>query len=463
MEYRWKYPWCCEDYLQMYENIPGKNFTEHLANIYDNGKHVTFIAKNKIGLKNLFRIVSFANTNFIQRNARIPRKLIKENREGLLVGSACLNGEIFYLAETRNEEELIEAMKFYDYIEVQPPENYSHLLRGHDINNMDHLYTCLKKIIKCAKAAGKLIVATGDVHNISREDRLYREIIVNQNVPGKGRHPLARYLNGMPKRNTNEDNINKCILMAASCGINLDVVEKKVLKYIYVLTKIKRIPITALNISNIYAVGKKEPAEEAFKGKEGEAEKLKAVSSVLRKLTVAGIVKEIDGEYALTGNYNDSVMPVQGHIPNQFFRTTREMLDEFAFLGDEELIREIVITNPNKIIDELEEIEVVVYPDKPYSPIIEHSQETCRDLVFDKAHSMYGDPLPANIEERIAQEFYGDKITDLIREKIDIDHPEMSEEEKDKIFIPTVHEVIMSGYDGVVALKKKQKREPRLN
>ena len=107
-------------------------------------------------------------------------------------------------------------MKFYDYIEVQPPENYSHLLRGHDINNLDHLHKCLKRIIDCAKKAGKLIVATGDVHNINREDRLYREIIVNQNVPGKGRHQLARYLAGSNKRNTNLDNIDKCIEKAAS-------------------------------------------------------------------------------------------------------------------------------------------------------------------------------------------------------------------------------------------------------
>ncbi len=456
MEYRWKFPWCHEDFLQMYENIPGKTYTEHIANMYDNSKHITFIAKNKVGLKNLFRIVSFANTNFIQRNARLPRKLIEENREGLLVGSACLNGEIFYLAETRSEEDLMEAMKFYDYIEVQPPENYSHLLRGHDINNIDHLHYCLKKIIRCAKKLDKLIVATGDVHNINREDRLYREIIVNQNVPGKGRHPLARYLNGSNKRNTNNDNIKNVIDKCASQGVVLDTVEQKVLKYIYILTKIKRIPITALNIASIYAPSKKDTSEDAFKGKDGEGEKLKAVSSALRKLTVAGIVKESENVYSLTGNYNDSETATSGHIPNQFFRTTKEMLDEFAFLDDSELIKEIVITNPNKIIDMLEEIEVVVYPDKPYSPIIEHSQETCRDLVFNKAHSMYGDPLPPNIEERIAQEFYGDKITDLIREKLDIDHPEMSEEEKDKIFIPTVHEVIMSGYDGVVALKKDQ-------
>ena len=451
-EYRWKFPWCHDDNLQMYENIPGKTFTEHLANAYDNMKHVTFIAKNQTGLKNMFRIVSFANTNFIQRNARIPRKLIEENRDGLLIGSACLNGEIFYMAETRPDGDIIEAMKFYDYIEVQPPENYSHLLRGHDINNINHLYKCLKRIIDCAKKAGKLIVATGDVHNISREDRLYREIIVNQNVPGKGRHMLARYLAGSNKRNTNLDNIEKCIDKCASQGVSLNDVEKKVLKYIYVLTKIGKIAITASNIASIYAPNKKDEKEDAFKGKEGEAEKLKVVSSVLRKLNVAGIVKEKDGEYSLNGNYNDSETVMQGHIPNQFFRTTREMMDEFSFLNDDELIKEIVIDNPNKLLDMIEEIEVVDYPDKPYSPIIEKSQETCRDLVFDKAHSMYGNPLPRNIEERIAQEFYGDKIMGLVEEKIKLENPDMSDEDVDKILPETIHEVIMSGYDGVVAL-----------
>ena len=143
---------------------------------------------------------------------------------------------------------------------------------------------------------------------------------------------------------------------------------------------------------------------------------------------------------------------MQGHIPNQFFRTTREMMEEFDFLGDKELIKEIVVTNPNKILDMIEEIEVVDYPDKPYSPIIEKSQETCRDLVFDKAHSMYGNPLPRNIEERIAQEFYGDKIMGLVEEKIKLEHPEYSDEEVDKVLPENIHEVIMSGYDGVVRL-----------
>ena len=455
-EYRWKFEWCHEDNLQMYENIPSKTFSEHLANIYDSGKHVTFIAKNKVGLKNLFKIVSYANTNFIQRNARIPRKLINENREGVLIGSACLNGEIFNIALTRKEEDLIKAMEFYDYIEVQPPENYSHLIRGHDINNIDHLYKAIEKIINCAKKAGKIIVATGDVHNINRDDLVYREIIVNQNVPGKGRHPLARYLSGKSKKNTNEDNIKKTIENAASMGTKLSDLEIKVLKYIYVLTKINKIPITAMNIASIYMPNKKNEQEDIFKGKEGEQEKNNMVATALRKLLVANIIKEKEGVYELVANYNDSESVEQGHIPNQFFRTTKEMINEFEFLNDKDLIKEIVVTNTNKIIDMLEEIEVVVYPDKPYSPIIEHSQETCRDLVFEKAHSMYGDPLPPNIEERIAQEFYGDKINELVEEKIRIDNPDMSDDEVKAIFTTRLHEVIMSGYDGVVELKKEQ-------
>lgn len=465
MDYRWKFPWCHEDNLQMYENIPSKTFSEHIANMYDNGKHVTFIAKNSTGLKNMFKIVSYANTNFIQRNARIPRKLIEENREGLYVGSACLNGEIFYMATTRSDEDIIKAMEFYDYIEVQPPENYSHLLRGHDINNLEHLHFCIRRIIDCAKKAGKLIVATGDVHNINREDRLYREIIVNQNVPGKGRHPLARYLNGSSKVCTNLDNIDRCIQKAQEQGVMLGDIEKKVLKYVYILTKIKRIAITALNISYIYAADKNNPAEDMFKGKEGEAEKLKAVSAALRKLTVAQIVREKEGEYVLSGSlYKDSETAQQGHIPNQFFRTTKEMMEEFGFLGDSELIKEIVIDNPNKLIDELDIIEVVDYPDKPYSPIIEKSQETCRDLVYDKAQSMYGSPLPRNIEERIAQEFYGDKIMGLVEEKVRLEHPDMSDEEVDAILPQETHNVIMSGYDGVVGLMadrlKREAEEP---
>ena len=307
---------------------------------------------------------------------------------------------------------------------------------------------------------GSVVIASSNredlMDDINRDDLVYREIIVNQNVPGKGRHPLARYLSGKSKKNTNEDNIKKTIDNAKKMGNSLNDLEVKVLKYIYVLTKINKIPITAMNIASIFVPNKKNEKEDVFKGKEGEQEKNNMVATTLRKLVVAGIVKEKDGVYELVGNYNDSEAVMQGHIPNQFFRTTKEMMNEFEFLNDKDLIKEIVVTNPNKIIDMLDIIEVVIYHDKPYSPIIEHSQEICRDLVFDKAHSMYGDPLPPNIEERIAQEFYGDKINELVEEKIRIDNPDMSDEEVKEIFTTKLHEIIMSGYDGVVELKKEQ-------
>src|SRR5574344_796680 len=454
----WKYVWCHDNWLQMYENIPGKTFTESIANTYSRGYHVTFLAKNKTGLKNLFKIVSYANSNFLERNARIPRKIIEENREGILVGTACLNGEIFNTALTRSDEDLIKAMSFYDYIEVQPKECYMHLLRGHDINNEEQLERVLKKIIKCGKLANKLVVATGDVHNINPEDRIYREIIVNQNVPGKGRHPLARYLKGESKYNKNVENIAKLIKRTS---YELNGIDIKVLKYIYTLTNIKTIPITLDNIDAIYVVDKTNKDDEILTHK--EVNKKDYIGAALRNLEAADIIQEFAKNdivyYAFKEGfkyYNKTQLASTNHIPNQYLRTTKEMIDNFFFLNDEELVKEIVVTNTNKIADMVDTIEVVVYPDKPFSPIIEHSQETCRDLVFTKAHSMYGDPLPRMIEERIAQEFYGDKILGLVHEKIKLDNPKFTDDEVENVFASNLHDVIMSGYDGVVNLMKEK-------
>ena len=458
----WKYEWCHDDHLQMYENIPSKTFNENIANIYSRGSHVTFLAKNMTGLKNLFRIISYANSNFLERNARIPRRLIEENREGLLVGSACLNGEIFNKALTRSEQDLIKSMEFYDYIEVQPIENYKHLLKGHDINNMDALEDALKKIITCGKKAGKIVVATGDVHNINPEDLISREIIVNQNVPGKGRHPLTRYLRGEAKSNINNVNIDKLLKKTT---YSLNSVDIKVLKYIYALYNIKNIPITLDNISSIYVIDKSNKDEDMLKVKGADIKSY--IETSLRNLEAADIIIDYrhgeDTLYTFRENFKyftKTDVPSMGHIPNQYFRTTKEMKDAFFFLDDEELVEEIVVTNTNKILDMVEELEVVIYPDKPFSPIIEHSQETCRDLVFDKAHSMYGDPLPRMIEERIAQEFYGDKILGLVEEKVRLDNPTYDDDKINEIFSSELHKVIMSGYDGVVnLLKEKLMRE----
>ena len=465
--YSWKFDWCHKDNLQMYENIPAETFTENIANDYDSVKHITIIAKNHAGLKNLFKIISFANTNFLSRNARIPRRLVNDLRENCFVGSACLNGEIFNIALTRGEEELKKAMEFYDYIEIQPLDNYKFLIDSHDINNMNHLVKLVKKIIKCAKETGKMLIASGDVHNLNPEDVLSREIIVNQNVPGKGRHVLAKCLKSKPKTPVNKTNLEDAIKKAERNGVVLSDLDKKILKYIYVLNGFKSIPISAMNILSIYSTPKELKSSDELELIKSEDDKKSAIEKSLRKLQIANIIT-IDpstGTFKLLAKFSNTGVTQHGSIPNQYFRTTKEMLDAFAFLKDDKLVHEMVIDNPNKIISELEEIEVIDYPEKPYSPIIEHSQEICRDLVFDKAHSMYGDPLPRNIEERIAQEFYGDKITGLVKARMEEEYPNMSEEERDNMFSSYLHDVIMSGYDGVVKLKTEEvkKEEPELS
>ncbi len=154
--------------------------------------HFNAIALNKKGLKNLFKIISLANTTYLYKTPRILRSKLNELREGLLIGSGCYESEVFRSARSKSGEELTNIIRFYDYIEVQPPEVYGHLIQTSDFKNELELKTHIKKIIEGTIDAGKIIVATGDVHHFYKEDKIYREIIVNQKIPGGGRHPLAK-------------------------------------------------------------------------------------------------------------------------------------------------------------------------------------------------------------------------------------------------------------------------------
>ena len=102
---------------------------------YGNTNHINILALNKKGLKNLFKIVSFANTTYLYKTPRIPRSIINKYREGLLIGSGCYESEVFKQATSKSEEELSNIIRFYDYVEVQPPECYSHLVETGDFAN----------------------------------------------------------------------------------------------------------------------------------------------------------------------------------------------------------------------------------------------------------------------------------------------------------------------------------------
>ena len=107
----------------------------------------------------------------------------------MLVGSGCFNSEIFEIALTRNLDVLVDAMKFYDYIEIQPLENYSYLLDMERIASKDHLLEVLHDIVKAAKLAGKPVVATGDCHYVNPEDKILRDVYINAKAIGGGAHP----------------------------------------------------------------------------------------------------------------------------------------------------------------------------------------------------------------------------------------------------------------------------------
>ena len=159
---------------------------------YGRAHHINLLVKNQVGLKNLFKLVSLANTTYLYKTPRILRSVIEEYREGLLIGSGCYESEVFTEAKSKSDDELSNIIRFYDYVEVQPIDCYDHLVQSGDFGTQAEVAANLEKIIRVTEEAGKIIVATGDVHHLKKEDKIYREIIVNQKVPGGGRHPLAR-------------------------------------------------------------------------------------------------------------------------------------------------------------------------------------------------------------------------------------------------------------------------------
>lgn len=179
---------------QNYEKICDLEKLISKDEIYKFGRtyHFNAIALNRTGLKNMFKIISLANTTYLYKTPRILRSKLNELREGLLIGSGCYESEVFKEARSKDGEELTNIINFYDYVEVQPPEVYDHLIQTSDFANNFELKNHIKKVIEATKSAGKIIVATGDVHHFTREDKIYREIIINQKVPGGGRHPLAK-------------------------------------------------------------------------------------------------------------------------------------------------------------------------------------------------------------------------------------------------------------------------------
>lgn len=163
--------------------------------------HCTLLAQTKEGLKNIYKIVSHAHVDYFYRVPRVPRSLLQKMREGILVGSACDKGEVFETMMQKSIEEAERVAEFYDYIEVQPPANYIHLLDTGLVQNEAQILDIITKLVDMAKRMNKPIVATGNVHYVEDHEKLYRKIL----IASQSGNPLNRQaLPDTPFRTTNE-------------------------------------------------------------------------------------------------------------------------------------------------------------------------------------------------------------------------------------------------------------------
>ena len=165
------------------------------ANAWDKNRnsHMTILVQNEIGLKNLYKLVSISHTEYISEVPLIPRDVLEAHREGLLIGSGCFNGEVFDIAQTKSELELINALAFYDFIEIQPIENYSYLVDTGRIESQERIIQYLKDIIFASAKVEKLVVATGDAHYLDPDDRMFRDVFIMAKAKNALRHPLYDY------------------------------------------------------------------------------------------------------------------------------------------------------------------------------------------------------------------------------------------------------------------------------
>lgn len=168
-------------------------------------KHMTVYAKNKAGLKELFELITLSHTKYLQYNTKksdnvvakpciIRQELIDMHAKGnLLFGSSCQNGEIFDLASTRSEADLLAAMDFYDYIEIQPLACYSNLLDLGSIGSVDDLKQILTFILDAAKQKDKVVIASSDAHYVHPHEKRIRDVYINAKAIGNAHHPLYIY------------------------------------------------------------------------------------------------------------------------------------------------------------------------------------------------------------------------------------------------------------------------------
>ncbi len=190
-----------EGYLISDHQLDIKDIEQEAADDKKSGKrskvksnHIIILAKNEIGLRNLYKLISISHLRYLNRRPLLPRQVLEEHREGLLLGSACEAGELYQAVRSGiSDEELERIASFYDYLEIQPLGNNDFLVRE-NICTKEQLQDYNLKIYKLGKKLGKLTVATCDVHFLDPEDAQLRAILqAGQNYKDYDMQPPVYY------------------------------------------------------------------------------------------------------------------------------------------------------------------------------------------------------------------------------------------------------------------------------